>query len=165
MSAADGPTVIDATALSNFASIDRLDLLERLPRAVTVPAVRDELRAGADIHPHLTPAIQSLADGLSLVELTTREVKLTDEHVPTLDSGEAEALAVARAREGTLVTDDGTARSRAREHDVPITGSLGVLVVAIDDDVIDVAQANTWLAYWVDEMGFRAPSTDITEYL
>lgn len=52
-----GATVLDTSVLSNFAHVDRIELLSPLPRVVTVPAVRDELRAGVDTHGYLERAL------------------------------------------------------------------------------------------------------------
>lgn len=46
MTILDRPTVLNSTVLSNFAYVDRLDLLTELERVVTVPAVREELEDG-----------------------------------------------------------------------------------------------------------------------
>ena len=45
------PAVLDATALSNFAFLDRIADLQTLPRPITTPAVRDEITAGAESYP------------------------------------------------------------------------------------------------------------------
>ena len=41
-------TVLNTTVLSNFAQVDRVELLLDLPRLVTVDAVQEELEAGTD---------------------------------------------------------------------------------------------------------------------
>lgn len=46
------PTVLNTTILSNFAYLDRVELLYVLTRPVTPPTVRDELLAGAETYPY-----------------------------------------------------------------------------------------------------------------
>jgi len=63
------------------------------------------------------------------------------------------------------VTDDGDARSIARNRDVPLTGSIGVLVRFVEDDVMSVEDADRYLKRWIDEAGFRSPARDIETFL
>lgn len=158
------PTVLDTTAPSNFAYIDRMNLLEALPRVCTVPVVRSELRAGVDSYPYLQRALDSIDDTIPVV---------VDEHIDEtatelearLDPGEAQAYAVADIHDGTLVTDDGPARTLARTEEVPVTGSIGVLIRAVEDDRISEADADRWLTQWIDETDYRAPSREFSDYV
>lgn len=63
------PSVLDATVLSNFAYLDRVECLTVLSRAVTVPAVRDELARGARSYPFLRAATAALSDSIPVVSL------------------------------------------------------------------------------------------------
>lgn len=158
------PTVLDTTVLSNFAYIDRLDLLAVVPRVRTVPEVRRELRSGADSYPHLQAAIDDIGEAIPVVEGDEDVQAKTVDLQPRLDPGEAQAFAVADTHDGTLVTDDGPARTFARENDVPVTGSIGVLVRAVEADRASESEADGWLKRWVDETDFRAPSREFSDY-
>lgn len=68
-----------------------------------------------------------------------------------LDPGEAQAFAVAAIYDGTLVTDDGPARTLARDTGVSVTGSIGVLIRVVDNNHISEAEADQWLKQWIDE--------------
>ena len=158
------PTVLNTTAPSNFAYIDRMDLLEALPRVCTVPAVRRELRAGVDSYPYLQRALDSIGDTIPVVALDDPVDDTATDIAPRLDPGEAQAFAVAEIHDGTLVTDDGPARTLARDTGVAVTGSIGVLIRAVEADRLSAADADRWLKQWIDETDYRAPSRDFSDY-
>lgn len=161
----DEPTVLDTTAPSNFAYVGRMDLLEALPRVCTVPSVRSELRAGVGSYPYLQRALEALGDAIPVVNLDDSIEARTGELAGHLDPGEAQAFAVADVYDGTLVTDDGQARTLARNEAISVTGSIGVLVRAVEDERISVSDATRWLKQWVDETDYRAPSREFSDYL
>jgi len=158
------PTVLDTTALSNFAYVDRVDLLETLPRVCTVPEVRAELRAGVASYSHLQHALDHLGDGIPVVEIDESTAEVVRELESRLDPEEAEAFAVAETCDGTLVTDDGPARTLARNADIPVTGSIGVLIRVVEDERIEASTADSWLKQWIDETDYRAPSREFSDY-
>lgn len=163
--APDGATVLDATALSNFAHVDRLELVCELPRVVTVEVVREELEAGIDTHPYLDGALDPLGSEIPVVTPSAAASALEADLLESLDPGEAQALAVAEAVDGTLVTDDGDARSIAASRGVTVTGSIGLLVRFVEADELDVDVADAYLKRWIDEAGFRSPARDIEQFL
>lgn len=159
------PTVLDTTVPSNFAYIDRMDLLRAVPRVCTVPKVRSELREGVDSHPFLQRALDHLGDSIPVVRLDESAVELVPELERRLDPGEAQALAVATAQRGAVATDDGPAREQARSRDIPVTGSIGVLVWAVENSRISEAAADRCLKRWIDETEYRAPSRELAEFM
>jgi predicted nucleic acid-binding protein len=90
---------------------------------------------------------------------------LEGELLEKLDPGEAQALAVAEAADGTVVTDDGDARVTANQRGVGCTGSIGLLVRFVEDDYITAATADEYLKRWIDEAGFRSPARDFDAFL
>jgi predicted nucleic acid-binding protein len=70
----DSPTVLDTTVLSNFGYIDRVDLLEDLPRVCTVPDVKEEIEAGVNSYHYLQNSLDSLNKNIPVVELDSKEV-------------------------------------------------------------------------------------------
>jgi predicted nucleic acid-binding protein len=82
-----------------------------------------------------------------------------------LDAGETHALAVARSLGGTIVTDDDPARRRAGTLGVELTGSLGILVRAIEQDRLTVDGADEKLARWINKGGYHSPVASITDIL
>jgi predicted nucleic acid-binding protein len=74
-----------------------------------------------------------------------------------LDAGEAEALRGALEHHGTLTTDDLAARRLADERDVPVTGSIGILVLGIELGHIGSETADEWLDTWREARIYCAP--------
>jgi predicted nucleic acid-binding protein len=157
------PSVLNTTVLSNFAYVDQLWVVA-LFGVCTVPAVREELEHGVDNHPYLQEALGMLDDEIPVATISdtvaNREAVVSDH----LDPGEAQAFALADARDGRLLTDDGDARSFAKDQGVTVVGSVGVLLAAIDAGKIDEATADEWLATWIDEIGYYVPYRTISEY-
>ncbi|GAB3705937.1 hypothetical protein GCM10028858_23700 [Halorubrum pallidum] len=81
-----------------------------------------------------------------------------------LDPGEAQAFAVADAHHGRLLTDDGDARSFAKDQGVTVVGSVGILLAAIDAGQIEDSTADEWLSMWIDDIGYYVPYRTISEY-
>jgi len=69
-----------------------------------------------------------------------------------------------RTEDGRLLTDDGDARSFAKEQGVPVVGSVGVLFAGIDAGKIAESVADEWLSTWIDESGYYVPHQSISEY-
>ncbi len=158
------PTVLNTTAPSNFAYIDRMDLVDGLPRVCTVPAVQSELRAGVESYPYLQRALDRIGDTIPVVALDELGDNAATNVASRLDPGETQAFTVAEIYNGTLVTDDGPARALARTTGVALTGSIGVLIRAVEDDRLSEATADRWLKRWIDETDYRAPSRDFADY-
>jgi predicted nucleic acid-binding protein len=158
------PSVLNTTVLSNFAYIDELWVVADLSGICTVPVVREELERGVDEHPYLQSALDTLDDEIPVAPISdtvaNRETVVSDH----LDAGEAQAFALADAHDGRLLTDDGDARSFAREQAVTVVGSVGVLLAAIDAGKIDEPTADEWLSTWIDEIGYYFPYQSISEY-
>jgi len=158
------PSVLNTTVLSNFAYIDEVWVLADLAGICTVPVVREELERGVADHPYLQSALGTLDDEIPVVTIsspvTNREAVVRDH----LDPGEAQAFAVADAHDGRLLTDDGDARSFAKDQGVTVVGSVGVLLAAIDAGKIDEPTAEEWLSTWIDDIGYYVPYRSISEY-
>jgi predicted nucleic acid-binding protein len=158
------PSVLDTTVLSNFAAISRVDLVADLTNVCTVPEVKRELEAGVDSHPYLQPGVDSLHETIPVAPISetvaNREAGVRNH----LDPGEAEAFALADTHDGRLLTDDGDARTFAKEQGVTVVGSVGVLLTALNADRISEATADDWLRTWIDDYGFYVPYRRIDEY-
>lgn len=128
--------VVNASPLILLARIGRLDLFERLAATIIVPnAVRDEVRAGDGRD-------ASAATALAWIEpRSTRDVI-----VPTgvehwdLGAGESQVIAHGLAGSRWVVLDDRAARRCAVTHDLPVIGSLGVVLRAKKRGVLEVAR-------------------------
>jgi predicted nucleic acid-binding protein len=149
-----GSVLLDNTVLVNFAAAERPDLvLQTWSDAVcTTPAVRDEYRQGVanDVLP------ESAWGQLPLCELTEEEVAFAGRLSARLGAGERTCLALAHRRDGLFVSDDADARAVARDRGIPVTGTLGILARAVDQEIISIEEGNRLLAKMI-EAGYRSP--------
>ena len=158
------PSVLNTTVLSNFAYIDQLWVVAGLSGICAVPVVREELENGVDNHPYLQSALDTLEDEIPVATISDTVANREAVVRSHLDPGEAQAFALADAHDSRLLTDDGDARSFAKEQGVTVVGSVGVLLAAIDAGKIDGATADEWLSTWIDEIGYYVPYRTISEY-
>lgn len=161
------PVCLDATVLSNFASSAATDqLVTILERPVTVSAVQTELERdrsqGYDV---LEDALDHLGGEIEVVDVRTTDSETVTGVRERLDAGEAASLRCAIDRDGTLATDDLAARRLASVQGVPVTGSVGILVLGIRRDVIEIERANEWLTTWREVRGYFSPVDRIEEAL
>jgi predicted nucleic acid-binding protein len=155
------PTVLDTTVLSNFACEGDFAVLSDLPRVSTVPAVERELAQGVETYPYLSDALAFVrSEKVAILEPSS-----DTEFSETLGSGENQVLAVVEERGGVVVTDDMDARSVAYDRGMDVTGSIGVLVRAVERSIMEKETANRCLSVWIEENGYRSPSEDLTDFL
>ena len=126
------PSVLNTTVLSNFASVDRVDVLAAISGVCTVPVVREELEAGVADHPYLGPAVDAVEESIPVAPISETVANRETIVRGHLDPGEAQAFALADVQDGRLLTDDGDARSFSKEQGVVVVGSVGVLLATID---------------------------------
>ncbi|QAU12266.1 twitching motility protein PilT [Halorubrum sp. BOL3-1] len=158
------PSVLNTTVLSNFAYIDQLWVVGELSGICAVPVVQEELTNGVDEHPYLRSALKTLGDEIPVATIPDSVANREEVIRAHLDPGEAQAFAVADAHDGRLLTDDGDARSFAKDQGVTVIGSVGVLLAAIDAGKINESTADEWLSTWIDEMDYYVPYRTISEY-
>jgi uncharacterized protein len=148
----DRPVVLNNTPLVALWAIGRLDLLRDLFGEVLIPrAVEDEFLAvetGARQHAlREAPWVKSV----SLAEPRRALVYVG------IDQGEAEVLTLAEEREARLVViDERRARRFAERLGIPLTGSLGILLLAKEAGLIESVSA--WLSKLQEAGLFLAPS-------
>ncbi|WP_135827390.1 hypothetical protein [Halorussus halobius] len=164
------PLVLDATVLSNFASSESISwLTSSFSGLETAPSVERELRTGVEAgYPFLEAAVRAIDDETISVSGSTGEVAASPEIHPVLqrlDRGEAEALVITERTDGTLVTDDMAARELADVRDVPVTGSIGLLVSGVHRDLLSVETADEWLDVWREVRDYYAPVDSVTAVL
>jgi predicted nucleic acid-binding protein len=158
------PSVLDTTVLSNFAYIGGLWVIAGLAGICTVPVVREELEHGVENHLYLQRALDTLDSDIpvaTISETVANREAVVSSH---LDPGEAQAFALADAHDGRLLTDDGDARTFAKEQGETVVGSVGVLLASIDAGRIDESTADEWLSTWIDEIDYYVPHRTISEY-
>ncbi len=109
------PVICDSACLIALERIDRLDLLPALFDPVQVPpAVQEEFGLSLDWLSVAAPSDRALVAALGML----------------VDSGEAEALALACERGWTIVLDDRQARSVGKRLGLRIIGTVALIVRA-----------------------------------
>lgn len=147
------PVLIDNTALTNFALIQRPELiLDTWPGVCTTSAVMAEYEAGVSLR-QLPPDCWRK---LTVVNLTVEETAVAAQLHPSLGSGERTCIAVAFQRSGLFVSDDYDARRQAQARRIPVTGSIGILLLAIRQERISLETGNQLLEQLIAS-GFHSP--------
>ncbi len=114
--------LLDTTVVSNFAHVERLDLLRlAIPDAATTPHVITELERGV-ASGHLSTSDWGWLRVVNLVP--SEETRLAQVRL-ILDDGEASCIAVAIERKASLFSDDMDARRYARRRGIKVSGTLG----------------------------------------
>lgn len=145
---------LDTNVLSNFANVQRGDLLQALLRndAATTPAVVNELQQGE------TMGRIPVCDWswLTIVSLSDEEEKVTTKFRQQVGAGEAECIAVAITRQGIFCSDDFAARRLARHDGVSVSGTVGVLVALVEEKLLPAEEAEFLLQEMV-RYGYHSP--------
>lgn len=135
-----------------LAGLDRLDLLGQCFERVLMPsAVYQEWLAGD------ASVSECLAEKGFLEVGRVEDSPLLDGLRSLLDPGEAEALALARERSLPLLVDEKKGRSIARLIKSPVLGLVGVLILAVERDILMPHEAVDIL-HQAKERGFRVSS-------
>lgn len=147
-------TICNTSPIQYLHQLDHLDLLKQLCGHIIVPpAVVDELATGR--------AIGVNVPDLTAIEWVRIRRPVSQQALPLvtdLGPGEAEVLMLGLETPGAIVVlDDALARDVARAHHLPLTGTLGVLLVAKQRELIDEVRP---LLDRLQELRFRlAPHT------
>jgi predicted nucleic acid-binding protein len=166
--------IFDNTVLSNFALVQAVYVLKRLysGRAFIGQAVQREIQIGIESasqssnflnRAKLQEITQALSNGwLQTPPLNSSsnadivELQTTSEYSKQFGEGESEALAIARNRNWVFASDDRAARKFAREQGIRLTGSVGILVKAVQCEFLSCSFADIIHAQMIDE-GYRSP--------
>ncbi len=149
----------DTTVLSNFAHIERPDLLRALFSPLLVPpSVLEELMEG-----EMRALIPKCPWGwLDVVVPTTSEKVLAQELRKSVGPGEADGLAVAKSRNLLILTDDLDARQLADSLGLGLSGTLGCLRDLVKRSILDLSAADLFLVR-MRERGYRSPVRSLTD--
>ena len=156
--------IANTTIISNFASVGRLDILKDLLGQLYITTevyaeIQDGLAEGYDfdigIESHMYPLA---SDGwLHLTSLEGEEELRIFSHMPAaLHRAEASCLGVAVRRGMAFLTDDARARSGARELQVLVSGTLGILVRAVTEEHLSLEVADSVLNQMI-KAGYHSP--------
>jgi len=160
--------VVNTTVLSNFAAVGRLDVLRDTALPLYLPSeVHHELLEGQmagyrfydNIEQHIYPFDSN--GWLHLVAMTNEELRLSALLPTHLHQGERACLCIARQRGWGFLSDDRTARRQAVAWNIPLSGTLGVLSLAVQDGRLDIDRGNILLGEMIKRANYRSPTTDL----
>lgn len=152
--------ILDNTVLTNFALVDRADLLFSLAQTncVTTLAIMQEYTVGITAR----GLDATIWRDLPLLTLLPAEEALTTALPRQLGLGERSAIAVAVQRGALLATDDAAARRIARQQGVTVTGTLGLLALAVRQSLLILTEGNDLLSAMIAQ-GYRSPLERLDE--
>ncbi len=158
----------NTTILSNFASVDRLDLLHALWDDLYVAwSVYEELRRGVEEgYAFLSRVDTSLWQSERWLHLVApqdnQELMLFNQLLNHMHQGEAMSLAIAVSRSWRFLTDDRAARRHAAQLGVEVGGTIGALVLLVRRDHLLLSDANTMLAGMKEQARYHTPIEDLS---
>lgn len=165
--------IANTTIISNFATVGHLHLLKMLWNPLYISEqVFSEIQAGfnqgysfyAGIEQHIFPLSP---DGwLHLTSLqSTDEFRLYGQLLGKLHDGEASCLSIAHHRHWTFLSDDRATRQKGQQLKVPISGTLGALLLLVKRQNLSLPDANALLQEMITIGGYYSPVTSLNEIL
>lgn len=154
--------LLDNTVLSNFSVIERPELVQ-IALAETAATVEE---AYAELQTGIQRGKLTLCDWswLQVFRLSDAERALYQRLRQRLNAGEAACLALGAIRRYLVFTDDRDARKMAAEIQVPVSGTLGLLVRLIDQEHISLPDGDALLNRMIAAR-YRSPITSLAEIL
>ncbi|MCW1968271.1 MAG: hypothetical protein KIH69_009170 [Anaerolineae bacterium] len=160
--------LVNTTVLSNFAATQSLDLLHKTVgnlffTSYVYDEVQNGLYAGYDYYTGIEKFIFPFTSQgwLHLISPSDDEILLTYTLSSKLHWGEASSLSVAKIRQWGFLTDDRAARTQATYWNIPISGTLGVLVLAVKREIISLREGNIVLQEMINTAHYRSPVFDL----
>jgi predicted nucleic acid-binding protein len=120
--------------------------------------VLNEYRAGMQVAN--LPA--DIWDCLPVLTLAESETALSLRLAHRLGAGERSCLAIAISRGALFATDDEDARRQARRVNVPVVGSIGILIRNIQQNRLSLSDAQSYLDTMIAG-GYRSPISRLDE--
>ena len=166
------PVISNTTVISNFASIQQIELLHVLYGDLYISTqvyeeILDGLAEGYRVYTTVQASVSPLFPNgwLRLTSLNDDSEFRAFAAMPNkLHSGESSCLAIAEVRKWLFLSDDMAARKEAQRRRIAVSGTLGCLVLAIEHDICTLEDANLWL-HKMMEMGYRCPVSDLSSFL
>ncbi|HBA89933.1 MAG TPA: hypothetical protein DCZ75_18645 [Geobacter sp.] len=161
--------IFDTCVLSNFALTGSLPLIRTLyPTSAFVSemVVLENLR-GIQKGISALAAVRTALNEGGLQEISLlhpEERRLFENLSVSLGFGESSCIAIARQRGYVFACDDRAARKEATLCGVRLTGTVGILIKATRNGILDLKKANSLLKKMVAE-GFFAPVQRIERHM
>ncbi len=156
-----GRLIANATVLSNFIIIKRLDiLLKAAVKLCTTREVIEEMKFC--IERGVIPDAEF--SRIEVLEMSSGEREIFYKLAEKLGGGESSCIAIAKTRGFKILTDDLDARRHAQKFGVPVSGTIGVLVLSVGKKIISREQGNYLLSEMIRK-GFYSPIESLDEVL
>lgn len=153
--------LVDASVFITLTEINELDALYGLDGTITVPElVRDEISddpANAALERAIDhgDAVVHAAEGTKQSTFEQAAEHLGEDEREAEWPGDVALLALALGEDATVViTDDKPLRKTCKALSIPVSGSIGVLVRAVERGTLDASEAKRALVA-MDEVGAR----------
>jgi predicted nucleic acid-binding protein len=144
-----------------------MDLLRKIIGEIyTTPEVIIEFKNGVRKgHLFLSHVIEIIDqhDWILIAELKQKERHLFDNMPKRLVEGERSCLAIAYMRGWAYFTDDLLARLYAENSSISVTGTFGLLNIAIDENILSELEADEVLQAMIRN-NYRSPYKSIFNY-
>lgn len=155
--------VVDNTVLTNFALIKREDILMKVFDGVlyTANEVLQEFQLGKERE--ILPNTDWSWMRVLKIE-SEQEEHLFERLIERLGTGESACLSLAVNRNMKILTDDLDTRNYAQRLGVSVSGTIGVLVLAINKGIISLEEGNKFLVEMVGN-GYYSPYKSLDSLL
>ena len=161
--------VVNATVLSNLARVNRLRILKELFGEILIPMpVYEEILKGIDAGYDFLKSVDELVEREDWIVLgffkDEHEKRIFKNLLKSVGYGEAAGIAMAKRRSLHFFSDDRVAREVAKEQGVEISGTLGILKVAVEEGKVSTNEADQVLQEMI-RSGYRCPIQSVKELL
>jgi predicted nucleic acid-binding protein len=162
--------ITNTTLISNFASIGQIDLLRVCWGKLFIPEqvyleIQEGLLHGYSFYELIDHQVTPLSpDGwLVLTSLHGKgEYRTFRNLLGNLHHGEAACLAIAHERKWLFLSDDQAARRAAFQFDIPVSGTLGVLVALVKRRLLSIDHGDHYLHAMIKK-GYYSPVRSLSE--
>ena len=152
--------IADTTVLSNFALVDRLGIPFKVVDIYTTNEVLNELKVCVT---HGVFKLDLERSNLETLTLENEEITTFKRLNHRFGKGESSCLAVCLHRGFGILTDDFDARRFAQRASLPVSGSIGILVKAVDKGIISKEEGDDLLQRMI-EKGFYSPVETLNSF-
>lgn len=145
--------ISDTTAISNLIQIQEFELLKKLYQEIIIPErVYEELRILAEFDIQIEEPLK--AEWIDIKEVKSQE--LIDQFRKKLDQGEAESIALAIEMQADyLLIDEKEGRKIARENQLEIVGTLGILIngkkSGLIESIVEKMDDLRKIGFWISD--------------
>lgn len=139
--------VSDTSPITNLIQVGHLDILEQLFGQIIIP---EKVYQELTVYENHKQEIDARRWMITMTAVNREEVKILEAQ---LDSGEAEAIVLAKQLNALLIVDEKKGRKAAEEYGLKIIGLLGVLIQGKRRGYLE--ELKTLLDKLIEEADFR----------